>query len=62
MAGLLRLDFDGEDLRLDWWSSLPMRSRPGGGDVEVVEVEVRRSVGLNVGSWNVVAGAIAAVV
>jgi len=38
-----------------------MRSRPGGGDVEVVEVDVRRSVGLNVGSWNVVAGACAAV-
>lgn len=61
MAGLLRRDLEGEDLRFDWGGSLLIRSRPGGGDVEVVEVDVRRSVGLNVGSWNVAAGAIDAV-
>jgi hypothetical protein len=58
-AGLLRRDFEGEVLRFVRWTSLVMRSVAGEGEVEVVEVEERRSVGLKVGSWKVVVGATA---
>lgn len=51
-AGLLRRDLDGEVLRFA--ASLVMRSAAAGdGEVEVVDVDVRRRVGLNVGSWRV---------
>lgn len=56
LAGLLRRDLEGEDLRLARWRSLVMRSVAGDGELEVVDVEVRRRVGLNVGSWMVAVG------
>jgi hypothetical protein len=55
LAGLLRRDLEGEDLRFVRCRSLVTRSVAGEGEVEVVEVEVRRRVGLKVGSWKVVA-------
>jgi hypothetical protein len=58
-AGLLRRDFEGDVLRFVRWASLVMRSVAGEGEVEFVEVEERRRVGLNVGSWKVVVGAAA---
>lgn len=56
LAGLLRRDLEGEDLRLVRWRSLVMRSVAGDGELEVVDVEARRRVGLNVGSWMVAVG------
>jgi hypothetical protein len=58
-AGLLRRDLEGEVLRFVRWASLVMRSVAGEGEVEVVEVDERRRVGLKVGSWKVVVGAAA---
>lgn len=49
LAGLLRRDFEGEVLRLV--ASLVIRSAGEGGVFEVVDVELRRRVGLKVGSW-----------
>lgn len=51
LAGLLRRDLEGEDLRLVRWRSLVTRSVAGDGELEVVDVDARRSVGLKVGSW-----------
>ena len=56
LAGLLRRDLEGEDLRLARWRSLVMRSVAGDGELEVVDVEARRRVGLKVGSWMVAVG------
>ena len=56
LAGLLRRDLEGEDLRLVRWRSLVMRSVAGDGEFEVVDVEARRRVGLKVGSWTVAVG------
>lgn len=56
LAGLLRRDFEGEDLRFVRWRSLVMRSVAGDGELEVVDVDVRRRVGLKVGSWMVAVG------
>ena len=55
-AGLLRRDLEGEDLRLVRWRSLVMRSVAGEGELEVVDVDARRRVGLKVGSWTVAVG------
>jgi hypothetical protein len=49
-AGLLRRELEGEDLRFVRCRSLVTRSVAGDGEVEVVEVDVRRRVGSKVGS------------
>ena len=49
-AGLLRRDLEGEVLRFEAVSLVMRSAAAGEGEVEVVEVEVRRRVGLKVGS------------